>query len=83
MSPNCCDAGKSNRTVTLFVPTQGGATWNVPIRDEDERLLERCSTNARFCPFCGAKLGLEHVSIQEPFPAGETPEDRSRLGKRR
>ncbi len=63
-SPNCCETSKSAGTITLFVP-QGatGATWNAPMRVEGE-LVTRCTTPARFCPFCGVRLTVEHLAFE-------------------
>lgn len=65
MSPHCCTASQEYRTVTLFVPAspKAEASWSVPYRGDDNELAKGGVTNAKFCPFCGAKLGREHLSF--------------------
>lgn len=67
MSPTCCEASKTNRTVILFVPRdpRREASWNVPIRvEDDDAVAKNVSTQARFCPFCGVALGREHLPFE-------------------
>ena len=64
------------RSVTIFVPAGDGGYskthWAVPIRNEDGAVVSNGVTTANFCPFCGVKLGREHLPF-EGDPIGERP----------
>ncbi len=74
MSPTCCEASESNRIVRFFTPaTQSSpAHWVVPLCDEDGKPSHVGCTGAIFCPFCGTKLGREHIPFEARKPYGST-----------
>jgi hypothetical protein len=71
MSPTCCEKSEHYRTVRFFEPANQSTPshWVVPLRGEDNKVTDMMSTNAFFCPFCGVKLGRDHI----PFEGAETP----------
>ncbi len=80
MNPNCCKRSQEMRSVSLFVPMGDGSWskvhWAVPLRDEDGEVSKNGVTQAYFCPFCGLKLGREHV----PFD-GDAPPTPNEVGQ--